>query len=278
MRGAPQAVWVDLACAARSQSLKTSLLRACAVFARSKVTTMAANILKTESISTTRGELQFAIMGGKSRRRVRRLLEKDPETVAWIDRFQPQSTFWDVGANIGVFSLYAALDPTTQVVAVEPGAVNFFLLAASIELNRMEEQVSPFCIGFDERTQLSRLNATQSIPGASFKIDIGSDSRPFNSSQAALCYSIDDFVGTFKVPTPTYLKIDVPRLSHHILRGGAATIRRSTREILVELDSRTFEPGEMDTCVASFEQAGFALAERFAKKNPEVADYLFVRQ
>ena len=41
---------------------------------------MSANILKTESASTPRGDLQFAIMGGKSRRRVRRLLDKEPDT------------------------------------------------------------------------------------------------------------------------------------------------------------------------------------------------------
>jgi len=238
---------------------------------------MSANILKTESASTPRGDLQFAIMGGKSRRRVRRLLDKEPDTVAWIDRFEPQSVFWDVGANTGVFSLYAALDPTIQTVAIEPSAVNFFLLANSIELNGMEERISPFCIGFNERTQLSRLSATQSIPGASFKIDIGEAFSRFDSSQATLCYSIDDFVRTFGVPPPTHLKIDVPNLPDQILRGGATTIGRSTREILVELDRRTFGPGELDACIRRLEHAGFALAKKFAKKDPLLVDYLFVR-
>lgn len=236
---------------------------------------MSANILETESASTPRGDLQFAIMGGKSRRRVRRPLDKEPDTVAWIDCFEPQSVFWDVGSDTGMFSLYAALDPTIQIVAIEPGVVNFSLLVNSIELNGMEERISPFCIGFNERTQLSRLSATQSIPGTSFKVDIGEPFRRVDSSQATLRFSIDDLVSTFDVSPSTHLKIDVPNVPDQI--GGATTIGRSTREILVEVGRRTFGPGELDACIRRLEHAGFALAKKFAKKDPLLADHLLVR-
>ena len=33
---------------------------------------------------------------------------KEPETLSWIDSFDVKSTFWDIGANIGVYSCYAA--------------------------------------------------------------------------------------------------------------------------------------------------------------------------
>ena len=33
---------------------------------------------------------------------------KEPETVDWIDKFNNGSNFIDIGANIGIYSLYAA--------------------------------------------------------------------------------------------------------------------------------------------------------------------------
>ena len=33
---------------------------------------------------------------------------KEPETLSWIDSFDAKSTFWDIGANIGIYSCYAA--------------------------------------------------------------------------------------------------------------------------------------------------------------------------
>ena len=33
---------------------------------------------------------------------------KEPETLAWIETFENSSVFWDVGANIGLYSIYAA--------------------------------------------------------------------------------------------------------------------------------------------------------------------------
>ena len=33
---------------------------------------------------------------------------KEPETLEWIDSFQKDKVFWDIGANIGLYSCYAA--------------------------------------------------------------------------------------------------------------------------------------------------------------------------
>src|SRR5262245_15783933 len=40
--------------------------------------------------------------------RAETLLTKEPATIRWIDRFAPRDIFWDVGANTGIYSLYAA--------------------------------------------------------------------------------------------------------------------------------------------------------------------------
>ena len=38
------------------------------------------------------------------------ILTKEPETIEWIDNFDQSKKiiFWDIGANIGIYSVYAA--------------------------------------------------------------------------------------------------------------------------------------------------------------------------
>ena len=40
--------------------------------------------------------------------RARNLLTAEVETIAWLDAFEPADTLLDVGANMGLYSLYAA--------------------------------------------------------------------------------------------------------------------------------------------------------------------------
>ena len=47
----------------------------------------------------------------------------EPETFQWISRsLKPGQVFLDIGANIGVFSLYAALYKDIKVVSLEPSS------------------------------------------------------------------------------------------------------------------------------------------------------------
>ena len=56
----------------------------------------------------------------------------------WIDDMWPGSVFWDIGANVGVLTLYAAMRGDLDVWAFEPAAVNYYNLVANCELNRVQ--------------------------------------------------------------------------------------------------------------------------------------------
>lgn len=234
--------------------------------------------IKTRELDTPRGKLTFAIQSGKTVRRATRLLEKEPETIQWVERMPPSSVFWDVGANTGGFSLYAALDPNIRVVAIEPGAVNHYLLALSAEMNGLAARIDTYCIGFDDHTHAQSLAVSQLMPASSFRMAGDHDAERFGSRQALLCFSIDDFLGLFEVPAPTHLKIDVPNMPQAILRGGAKMLGDGpTTDIMVELDSERFEPGELQRLLDWLRELGFSQTWRSAKKNPAISDYLFQR-
>src|SRR5689334_19678778 len=86
------------------------------------------------STMTSFGPLKFFAPTKALAWRAETLLSKEPETIRWIDSFSPGSVFWDIGANIGTFSLYAGLGHDISVVAFEPAAANYYVLSRNIQL------------------------------------------------------------------------------------------------------------------------------------------------
>ncbi len=54
--------------------------------------------------------------------------------IEWIDSIDSGSTFWDIGANIGLYSIYGAVKGL-NVLSFEPSALNTFLISKNIEIN-----------------------------------------------------------------------------------------------------------------------------------------------
>jgi len=53
-----------------------------------------------------------------------RIIAKEPDTLMWIDKIPEHSVFWDVGANVGLYSCYAAKARNCIVFAFEPSVFN----------------------------------------------------------------------------------------------------------------------------------------------------------
>ena len=162
------------------------------------------------------------------------LLRRQPDTIAWIDAFQPNSVFWDVGANVGIYSLYAALRRDTRIVAFEPAAVNYFLLAANVEANRFQDSVECVLVGLSDEQTISRIEVSQFVPAESFSFR-GKKTKPFPGRQASLMASMDQLIDDYGLECPNYIKIDVPGLTEAIIDGGSRTFHRSeVREVHIE--------------------------------------------
>ena len=69
--------------------------------------------------------------------RVNTIFSKEPETVEWIDSFENNSVFWDIGANIGYFTCLLAklVGEDGKVFAFEPDPRNLKLLKRNIQEN-----------------------------------------------------------------------------------------------------------------------------------------------
>jgi hypothetical protein len=83
---------------------------------------------------------------------------REPETLAWIDDFETPCRFWDIGANVGVFSIYAGPRTDIEVRAFEPAAASYEALCRNIEANRLDDRVLAYCAAISDRTELGRLH------------------------------------------------------------------------------------------------------------------------
>jgi FkbM family methyltransferase len=192
--------------------------------------------------------------------RARTLLTKEPETLEWIDRFDDGDVYWDIGANVGVYALYAAINRRIRVLAFEPSSANYFLLNRNIELNRLGEWMSGYCLAFSDRDGIDTLNMqTTELGGAlsSFGSTVDESGREFipKFRQGAVGYSVDSFVERFKPPFPNHIKIDVDGIEDRIVAGAQATLRDARlKSLSIEFDEA--RPDYTGAVIASIEQTG----------------------
>ena len=224
------------------------------------------------AVETPLGPLSFVLLGRNSGSRAMSLLTKQTDTIAWIDAFSPKSVFWDVGANIGVYSLYAALRPGTRIVAFEPAAVNYYLLTANVEANHLDKQVDCLLVGLSNERAIARLEVSQFMPGRSFSFR-GKEHQPYPCRQAALMVSMDQLIEDYGLECPNYIKIDVPGLTEEILDGAAKTLQRSdVREVHIEYSG---ERNDGPLVLERLERAGF-VASRW-NRHGRTSDTTFTR-
>ena len=194
-------------------------------------------------VETPRGRIAFVSPHPRALEYPRDFLKREPETLAWIDAFAAPCILWDIGANIGAYSLYAALHPGVSVLAFEPGAASYAALCENIEANGRQDSIQAYCVAFSDRTILATLDMGDSSAGGfpnAFGAVRDTDGNGVTTvaRQAAIGFSIDDFRATFALPVPNYLKLDIDGIEDKVLDGGARTLADpALRGVMVEMTS-----------------------------------------
>lgn len=168
----------------------------------------------------------------------------EPETLSWIDQFPEYSKFFDIGANVGSFSLYAAISRKAQVSSFEPSSQNFWVLIRNIYLNNQAENITAFPIAISNYTSLDRLFLSSLDIGASGNsagkdINWKLERRVSKFAQRTFVTSIDRLIEDNIVDAPDYIKIDVDGIEHDIIDGCSIILKsRVVKGILVELTDK----------------------------------------
>ncbi len=232
------------------------------------------------------GDLKFFAPTPLLRSRAESVLTKEPDTVAWLNTLQPDDVLWDVGANVGVFSVYAAAVRRCRVLAFEPSASNYYVLTRNISLNALEPHIAAYCLALSGQTGIGVLNLDSSEPGAALsQFGRAGEGSPYSSNarpaqQGMIGFSIDDFIARFGVAVPTRLKIDVDGLEWSILQGAQRTLNDARlTAVIVELSLT--DGVERERAVAWMRECGLLLVSQGAAQGQAgrfAANHVFARQ
>lgn len=182
--------------------------------------------------------------GSESRpaERAETLLTKEPDTIRWIDAYvKSGDIFYDVGANVGTFSLYAAMRAEAQVVAFEPMCTNYDILNKNLNLNALGGRAIAYNIAFHDETKFSKLEISGFLAGKSGHNFDDKGDKPSVFSQGMFGVSMDDFVFKFGQPFPNHIKIDVDGNEPKIIAGMKRILadeRLKTLAIEMDLERR----------------------------------------
>ena len=165
---------------------------------------------------------------------------KEPETLAWIDTFENSSVFWDVGANIGLYSIYAAEKKSCKVVAIEPSIFNLEILAKNVALNNAERLVTIFPIALTNQNSQGLFSmSSDEVGGAlsTFGKDYGYDGKKldFKFQFQGIGMRMDNAVDLWGLDQPDYVKVDVDGIEHLVLEGFGEKLKK-VKSLLIEVN------------------------------------------
>lgn len=193
--------------------------------------------------------MRFATTGSSSKKRVRTLFSKEPITLAWIDTFGEGETLYDIGANVGMYTIYAAVMRGANVYAFEPEALNYAELNKNVYLNELHGQVLAYCLALSDVEKVDRLLLSDFGLGISyhdFEENSWADDKEFavdwkvskdnRRPQGCIGKRVDGLIAE-GLAAPDHIKIDVDGLEHRVVEGMIETLTRpDLKTVLIEIN------------------------------------------
>ena len=207
--------------------------------------------------------LKFSVPNALNRWRAESFSTKEPETIEWIDQIPDENVLWDIGANVGLYTIYAA-KKGIRVFAFEPSVFNLEVLARNIFINGVGNQVTIIPLPLSGQLIESSLKMTTTDWGgamSTFEKGYGHDGQTIKEvfEFPTLGISMVDAVERLKIRQPDYIKMDVDGIEHIILAGGLPVLK-SAKSILIEINDN-FD-AQAKEAKSILEEADFSLKEK----------------
>ncbi|MFD1628601.1 FkbM family methyltransferase [Pseudopedobacter beijingensis] len=141
---------------------------------------------------------------------------------------RPEDTFFDIGANVGSYSLLASGFVGANSITFEPSLQTFNILLRNIKLNNLETKISPLQLALGR--ECGKLAFTTKYDTGNHIVTIDKNG---NNNIIVEVKKLDDFIKK----SPILLKIDVEGFETEVLNGGKVLLREPTlKGIIIELN------------------------------------------
>jgi FkbM family methyltransferase len=196
-------------------------------------------------------EIKFFTPNQLTEYRVDTFFTKEPDMLKWIDNFKEIDNliFWDIGANIGLYSIYNALkNKTSTTISFEPSTSNLRCLSRNISINSLQNKIKVFSLPltntenkffimnesyFNEGGALNTFGRDYNFEGKTFKPEM-----KYQLLGTTINYLLDSKI----LDVPDYIKIDVDGIEHLILEGSNKYLaNKKIKSIIVEINENFTE-------------------------------------
>lgn len=183
-----------------------------------------------------------------------------PVQAALATYLRPGDVFFDVGANVGFFTVIGArlVGAQGRVVAFEPVPENAAAVRYNLALNGFE-QVEVWETAVSETNGSAQLQLAHYAGGAS--LDVAAPPPDFKGTLAVKTVTLDALIQQQRVPVPSLVKIDVEGAELHVLRGMQNTLEQHRPIVIYEVDdgSRAAFDAKRQACGDFMQAYGYRL-------------------
>ena len=198
-------------------------------------------LTKVDVVRHNRCEMFFTVPNQITKFRAKSFSTKEPDTLEWIEGMRQDSVLWDIGANIGIYSIYAAKYSKCKVYAFEPSVFNLEFLARNIFLNQLQDTITIIPVALSNSNDINKFQMSNtSWGGALSTFGEGFDQFGDNLNNIVFEYAwpgmtMDSAPTCLDIELPTHIKIDVDGIEHLILKGGTKVLKLA-ESILLEVN------------------------------------------
>jgi len=202
--------------------------------------------------------------------RIDTFYSKEPETLDWINSFEnnEKTVFWDIGANIGLYSIYNALKNDKSITyAFEPSTSNLRVLSRNISINNLEQKIKIFTNPLTNKSNEFLLmqendfyeGGALNTFGENFNFE--GKKKNFKMKYSLLGVSINYILNKKILSVPTHIKIDVDGIEHLILEGANEFLKdEKLKTISVEINENFKE--QYDEALKILKNSNFSIISK----------------
>jgi FkbM family methyltransferase len=145
--------------------------------------------------------------------------------------------FWDVGANVGYFTLVAAtaLANRGQIVAFEPGKNAYARLVSNVALNPYQN-IQAFPVAVTDREGEAVLHLLGDIADSSASLYPAAQAQA--GQEVCRTVSLDHWLDSEGLRPPNLIKLDAEGAELAVLQGAAGLIQNSPPLFLMEMEEK----------------------------------------
>ena len=190
-------------------------------------------------------------------RRIGSMFYKERGTISWIKSLDEDDVLFDIGANIGIYTIYAA-PRVKRVVAFEPHLGNAFRLLQNIHLNKFKN-VNLVASPIHNKLGLFDFSYRSFGVGESHHTLSEED---YGNIELKVVLHLDFFVENNFLPTPTCVKLDVDGNEFLILKSMKKTLEKGViKSLIVEYNGEPTETVEKNRLRTFLEEVGYVFVE-----------------